>query len=371
MPGLIRKLLIFAAVDGLILQPYGNGSRHNGGNNDSSSIRIEYKTSKISSFPASALSDEIEEKQDDAGLEAYGLVGMRSLHLLESRLARFKLILTLGVGLGLLSVAPYSFLIPITQRQQVAQIQGNPIYAVKNIALIPTSSHADAVRAIAQVKEHLLKDGASDLETEDDDDDGSSIADTDTDAGEDISSTVPDLDSQHTAGPSAHARGRSITSIAEDVLGKNVRFGRFAASWLSRKTLGLPGFGTVDRDTTEMLLRKDSRSVKDAPGGQSVVGKEAKPEEETTLDEEQTPLSEAGVLQSSDHMMELLPKLLRYVKLLFASSQNFFFSYDYDITRHIGAQEPRNGHRPLHTVVDPLVSRIDLTPLFIATKANS
>ncbi|ODM16288.1 hypothetical protein SI65_08287 [Aspergillus cristatus] len=330
MPGLIRKLLIFAAVDGLILQPYGNGSRHNGGNNDSSSIHIEYKTSKISSFPASALSDEIEEKQQDAGLEAYGLV-------------------------GLLSVAPYSFLIPITQRQQVAQIQGNPIYAVTNIALIPTSSRADAIRAIAQAKEHLLKDGASDLET-DDDDDGSSIADTDTDAGEtDISSTMPDFDSRHTAGSSSHARGRSITSIAEDVLGKNVRFGRFAASWLSRKTLGLPGFGTVDQDTTEMLLGKDSHSVKDAPEGQSVAGKEAKPEEENVLDEkEQIPLPEGGVLASSDHTIELLPKLLRYVKLLFASSQNFFFSYDYDITRHIGAQEPRNGHRPLHTVVDPL-----------------
>lgn len=92
MPGLIRKLLIFAAVDGLILQPYGNGSRHNGGNNDSSSIRIEYKTSKISSFPASALSDEIEEKQQDAGLEAYGLVGMWSLYSLVTRLARLKLI---------------------------------------------------------------------------------------------------------------------------------------------------------------------------------------------------------------------------------------------------------------------------------------
>jgi len=87
MPGLIRKLLIFAAVDGLILLPYGNGSRYNGGNNDSSLIRIEYKTSKISSCPASALSDEIEEKQQDAGLEAYGLVGMRPLLFLVSQLA--------------------------------------------------------------------------------------------------------------------------------------------------------------------------------------------------------------------------------------------------------------------------------------------
>ncbi|KMP07235.1 hypothetical protein CIRG_06916 [Coccidioides immitis RMSCC 2394] len=31
MPGLARKLLIIAAVDGLILQPYGNGTRNYGG----------------------------------------------------------------------------------------------------------------------------------------------------------------------------------------------------------------------------------------------------------------------------------------------------------------------------------------------------
>ncbi|KMU82309.1 hypothetical protein CIHG_00093 [Coccidioides immitis H538.4] len=59
MPGLARKLLIIAAVDGLILQPYGNGTRN------------------------------------------YG---------------------------GILSVASYSFLISITQREQVLQILGKPIF---------------------------------------------------------------------------------------------------------------------------------------------------------------------------------------------------------------------------------------------------
>ena len=85
MPGIFRKLLIYAAVDGLILQPNGNGSRHNGsasGSNtrDSSSIRIEYKTSKITPFPGpgSALEQNGAEKKqsDGVGLEVYGLVGM-------------------------------------------------------------------------------------------------------------------------------------------------------------------------------------------------------------------------------------------------------------------------------------------------------
>lgn len=86
MPGIFRKLLIYAAVDGLILQPNGNGSRHNGSgsgsnsNSDSSSIRIEYKTSKITPFPGpgSALEQNGAEKKqsDGVGLEVYGLVGM-------------------------------------------------------------------------------------------------------------------------------------------------------------------------------------------------------------------------------------------------------------------------------------------------------
>ena len=83
MPGVIRKLLIFAAVDGLILQPYGNGSRLNGGghshNESSSSIRIDYKTSKITSLPTSALSGQNEKSQDVAEIEAYGLVGMHAV----------------------------------------------------------------------------------------------------------------------------------------------------------------------------------------------------------------------------------------------------------------------------------------------------
>lgn len=95
MPNVIRKLLIYAAVDGLILQPYGNnsnGSRHGGGGtgggNESSpsSIRIDYKTSKISSFPAAAaaVSEKIERGKDVVGLEVYGLVGMSlfCVHLL-------------------------------------------------------------------------------------------------------------------------------------------------------------------------------------------------------------------------------------------------------------------------------------------------
>ena len=72
MPGLLRKLVIVAAVDGLIL--HGNGASglrpNHGNNNEASSIRIDYKTNKITALPVSS---ESLEGQDV--LEAYGLVG--------------------------------------------------------------------------------------------------------------------------------------------------------------------------------------------------------------------------------------------------------------------------------------------------------
>jgi hypothetical protein len=71
MPGLVRKLIIFAAIDGLILQPTGNG--HRNGNYGQSPIQIEYKTQKISFL--TQLPTELSEKKN-ASLEAHGIVGM-------------------------------------------------------------------------------------------------------------------------------------------------------------------------------------------------------------------------------------------------------------------------------------------------------
>lgn len=73
MPALLRKLAIVAAVDGLILHTQASGPRHTAGsNNEASSIRIDYKTNKITALPVSA-SEPLGGKD---ALEAYGLIGM-------------------------------------------------------------------------------------------------------------------------------------------------------------------------------------------------------------------------------------------------------------------------------------------------------
>ncbi|EAW07242.1 SacI domain protein [Aspergillus clavatus NRRL 1] len=313
MPGLLRKLVIFAAVDGLILQSHGNGGRF-GGNNEPQALRIDYKTNKISPLSASA-SDTA--GRNEAGLDVYGLV-------------------------GLLSVASYSFLISITQRQQVAQIQGKPVYTITNVAIIPLSSQTDASQAIAQARENALQDDAGQGETASE----GSISDTETDNEETDVVSVPGSPTQETPPP----RNRS-GSIAEEVIGKRLRFGRFAASWLSRKTLGLPGLSNVGHDTAEILLGKENdlgtelHSLSDV---QRTIAPDAVAEDsaESLVEDEKQP-------PSVNSSVDLLPKLLRYTKLIY-SSQNFFFAYDYDLTRSISAQEMRNGHLPLHRVVDEM-----------------
>lgn len=276
---------------------------------------------------------------------------------------------------GLLSVASYSYLISITQRRQVAQIQGKPIYVVTNVALIPISSQTEANRAISQARDYLRKaeagsgtgsGTAEDITSEDlpddetdggDDDDGADVPSAPTSPGRELSSQQP--------------RTGSSSSIAEDVIGKKVAFGRTAASWLSRRALGFPGLGrggqerggsasaaaennTNNNDDNGSNENKNDETAT-APQGSDEAPQVNNETAEQTVQEEDAEVKPKEISSSrTDRTVVLLPKLLRYTKLLF-SSQNFFFAYDYDLTRQIGVNEVPKSSLPLYRVVDPQV----------------
>lgn len=66
MPGLVRKILVVAAVDGLVLQPLAQR-----GQRSAPAVKIAYKDHSIGS-----LSEEAADKKGDSpGFEAYGIVG--------------------------------------------------------------------------------------------------------------------------------------------------------------------------------------------------------------------------------------------------------------------------------------------------------
>jgi hypothetical protein len=218
---------------------------------------------------------------------------------------------------------------------------------VTNVAIIPISSKADATRAIAQARKEVSQ-GDPDLDSPSEEE----VSDNVTDGPETEINSAPSSPVRETF----HARGLSVGSIAEDVIGKRVRFGRFAANWLSRKNLGLPRPGALEQEVQESPFDDSPRMSVDAPE----VNDEAAEAAEAAVPREAEVEAAAAAAQddigrpSSDQAAELLPKLIRYTKLLFAS-RNFFFAYDYDLTRSFEAQEVRNGHQPLHKAADPLV----------------
>jgi hypothetical protein len=69
MPGLVRKLLIFAAVDGLILQPVAPK-----GQRPAPTVKIEYKGASIG--PAL-----VDGTAPAKSFEAFGIIGMLSFLL--------------------------------------------------------------------------------------------------------------------------------------------------------------------------------------------------------------------------------------------------------------------------------------------------
>lgn len=215
-----------------------------------------------------------------------------------------------------------------------------------NVAIIPISSKADATRAIAQARKEVSQ-GDPDLDSPSEE-----VSDNVTDGAEAEISSAPSSPVRETF----HARGVSVGSIAEDVIGKRVRFGRFAANWLSRKNLGLPRPGALEQEVSESPFDDSPRMSVDAPEikDEAAEAAEAAVPREAEIGAAAAAAQDDAGRPSSDQAAELLPKLIRYTKLLFAS-HNFFFAYDYDLTRSFEAQEVRNEHQPLHKAVDPLV----------------
>lgn len=272
MPGIARKILICAAVDGLIIQPLSTK-----GQRPFHPLSIKYGEATVS--PGSQGNLASEPNDDDASFEAFGII-------------------------GLITVARLSYLISITRRQQVAQIFGSPIYVVTEVAVTPCSSRLEAEDSIRRTNAHLERCNAPNTVSDDSEasDDGASPRIS---IGDEVEDAAVAEDDSKIASPRS--------SVAEDVMKRRGSYGRFAQSWFSRsgwtqgqqRTLGMSNSPTLSPTkiqdkgmTTEETLPKDHEKV-------------------------------------SAEVPDLLPKLLRTLQVFFGSSRSFFFSYDFDLTRNL------------------------------------
>jgi len=68
MPALVRRLLIWAAVDGLVLQAHGSSEHHK-------SIHIDYASRQIKELPPAGAGGTGAEARRGNPLEAHGIIG--------------------------------------------------------------------------------------------------------------------------------------------------------------------------------------------------------------------------------------------------------------------------------------------------------
>ena len=245
--------------------------------------------------------------------------------------------------LGLLSVSPLTYLVAISKRQQVAQIRGCPIYAITDVAFIPTTSQSEARNAIQRTKEQLgggkgtLETLHSESELSDGDDEGETHV-----HHHDDNASVEMDDSPTSTGHLQHesgSNGDKKTTVAEDVMGRKGQYGMFAERWFSKK-----GW-TAER-------RKSQGMSPDA------VRPALIPSDETNAPKKSETSLQPPALNSAAETnvtSTLLPKLLRTTRLLF-QSRSFFYAFDLDLSQRLENVKPRAGDLPLYKSADPLVS---------------
>ncbi|KAH9835944.1 SAC1-recessive suppressor of secretory defect [Teratosphaeria destructans] len=301
MPGLAKKLLVCAAVEGLLLHPVGPSS-------EGRSVKISYGSNTIASAARTK-----DMNDESVSFEAHGIV-------------------------GLLDLVTRSFLITITKREQVAQVQGRAIFAISVVTLIPLESQSEAARAITAAQKHAGQRAGAVAEETDDSDFGE---DAETESiGDDESKQPPEAAALEP--PRAGVISKS-SSFVKDVVQDKGKYGRFAERWFSKggwKADGRKRQGMTSEENLALTeeQRKEAAAVLPDDGSQphtsegsdeapglinTVEGNDreaAKSEEDIRL-----PIKQKSVIES------LTPRILRAARLYFTSS-GFYFSYDYDLS---------------------------------------
>jgi len=299
MPGLARKVVICAAVDGLVLQPLNSKKERT-----QPAYWIKYGDASIIPVPKDLVPAAPE---PNSSFEAFGIV-------------------------GLVTVFRYSYLISITRRQQVAQIRGLPIYLITEVALTPCTSQHDANEAIA--KTALALNARTSPQATDDEESATEDETLESRVSVDEIDDSTDLPAE-TAESSARS-GSPRSSIAQDVISRRGSYGRFAQSWFSRagwtqgqkRNMGLSPEQAVLDSSDESVDKKEGAVPTKIPIPDDAAGSEA--------------------------ALALLPKLLRSSQILFGTSKTFYYSYDLDITRSLASNKaPATAGAPTYKDVDP------------------
>jgi hypothetical protein len=155
--------------------------------------------------------------------------------------------------LGLLDLVATKYLISITQRQQVANIRGKPIYSIKDVTLIPLSSQSDAEEAIFGAGRSHGQDKktvAEDTEESDVEDDAETAS-----VNEETSSEAENADAPN------NTVLKKSTTFVKDVVQDKGRYGRFANRWFSKNGWAASGRKRQGMSEEEKLTAEQAREA--------------------------------------------------------------------------------------------------------------
>ncbi|KAK5192420.1 hypothetical protein LTR99_010452 [Exophiala xenobiotica] len=302
MPALVRRLLIWATVDGLVLQAHGSAENHK-------AIQIDYTRNQIKELQ---VNDAASKKV--TSLEAHGVI-------------------------GLLSIASSTFLIAITQREQVAQIFGKPVYVIQDVALLPLSSQKEAERAITSA----LTSRESSTTGNDSDSDFSEPGEEDETSPKDVE---PDTPVEH---PLTQQKNSSSTSIVRDVIANRGQYASFASQWFSKQGWRGAKTGTANSTAPPQQTQSSPTASSTAEGDAAAAANLSKPQGEGG-EEKQT--DEAADIMSSNSIRDALPRIVKTTRMILTSG-SYFFSYDFDLTRRL-VLLGGNAKGPARETLDPL-----------------
>ena len=257
----------------------------------------------------------------------------------------------------MLKVASSSFLISISRRDQVALIRGKPVYRISEVALIPLSSQADAEQAIVRAKASQQRHSATNEDF---------LGDSSED---DENISLPDdaslISTEHGGEPVATAGSdikKKTSSVAEDIISKKGVYGRFTDRWFSKK-----GWAAESRRNQGLSGEEDLKKITTPAGDPTLdpgmvaeaadIKGDVHAADAAHDDAQVAPAEVAHVVESPTDgpQIPLLPKVLTVSKIFFGS-KNFYFSYDYDLSRSVSNQGTASSSLPLFRTFDPVVS---------------
>ena len=205
----------------------------------------------------------------------------------------------------------------------MAQIFASPIYVITDVAILPLSSQAEAEQAIEQARalQRAKTSQDSELPSSASEESGSEMSDKDSVADPSELRTSPEGMSQ------GAGKKESTASVVQNAIERKGQYGRFVSQWFSRRGMSTrmapeaaledqkphlgtcyPGFENDSLPTTSGALHQHKGSAEPIPA-RTLTGQAA---------------------------VEMLPKTLRITKLLL-TSRNFYFSYDFNITKRFGS----------------------------------